>query len=375
MVFRDLFTGNTALAVQLESASTVSYTWTAQPVQETITLDTPSQTLPVSVTVRATPGSVDSFSVLLNGSVVNTLAGDGASPHPTAVQVELDGFSIQHTGVSTIASGVSEHGVAFAVFGLPSSSMPPLTLAIAAATTNDGQTGIAVVVSGGNFFNAGVIWLGAPPSDAPVPEPSQTGSFSRSFFVASTDSKTFQPDSATDEQPAIGPSALEAATRRPALFVSILPIGELLRRTSTAAAYVGWSGRDNPALTLEPTAGAKSATPPRTGTNAAAVAVGHVPHLLRHETEDPVDPQVIGATFGLAWDPEWLVEADPRRQILPEDEPLNAPPSPQARRVKARASARSLALLAIGITATWIYGHGTSDVAQPRNQGRPRCRG
>jgi hypothetical protein len=320
----------------------------------------------------------------LNGSVVNTLAGDGASPHPTAVQVELDGLSIQHTGVSTIASGVSEHGVAFAVLGLPSSSMPPLTLTIASARANDGQVGIAVVVSGGNFFDAGVIWLVAPPpSDAPVPAPGQTGLFSGSFFVASADPKTFRPDLAADERSTGGSLGFEAAAGR-ALLAGVPWMGELLRRASTAAGYIGWSGRDDPRLALELTAGATSttsATALNAGPKPAAVDLAHAPPSslsLKEEADQntlPVDPSVMTATVvPAAVHPEWIAEADTGRRILPEDEPLNALPSPQPRRVKARASARGLALLAISITATWIYGHGAPDLTRPRNPARPRCR-
>jgi hypothetical protein len=370
-----LLTANPSLQPQVNSAPTSSVVLTEQPTYQIMMLEPVAPgglALYVSVPASADGSLANSITLSFNGYPVSTIP-VGGSVHASQVQIAMTAQSGPPLNAGYMWDSVSPPGIMVMVSQNASSSVSPLTLTIASVKVSAGRVGILVAVAAGDSLEVRVILLVAaqavpPPAQSPQNVPSSANS-----FVDTPATKPSEPPNAISQNPQSNPlSDPRLAIQIPPQVHGTLPESELRRRASTASAYVTWSGRDDPARTLKPASdltSATSGTASDAGPNAAAVDLAQISQpLLRREKETevnivPVDTPVMGATIGLALGPEWLTEAGPGRRILLEDEPLDVPPPPRQppRNVKARAGARGFALLAISITATWIFEHGYSE--------------
>jgi hypothetical protein len=378
-VFAELLATNPSWRAQLASASTSSMVLAAQPTQQTLVLGSISPgALAVNVAVPAGPlaSFANNITVSFNGCSIATIPGSGTSLDPAEVRIELPASNAQQSTYcsSMAADAASAPGVAVALSQSTNSWMSALTLTIASVRVNTGQVGILLVVASGSSLDAQLIWLIAPSSEAPASPPDKTGSFSGLAFLPGPEPNALPRPGAPHEQLAGGPLAFEVAARAFAPFQAVLVMTDLQRRASTPSAYITWSGRDDPALSLKPTSTATSATSHDDASSEKTIAPVHGASSLfglPAKTDSHVFPlkqQALAAEAGIGIGAAWAAEANVARQILPEDEPLDTPSSPRraVQSARSRATVRGIALMAISVTATWLFGHGYGDLINTR---------
>jgi hypothetical protein len=378
-VFAELLTANPSWRAQLESAATSSIVLDTQPTQQTLGLGSISAgALAVNVAVPAGPlvSFANNITVSFNGCSIAAIPGSGTSLNPAEVRIELPASNAQQSTYcsSMAADAVSAPGVTVALSQSTNSWMSALTLTIASVRVNAGQLGILLVVASGNSLDARLIWLIAPSSGAPASPPDKTGSFPGLAFLPGHELNALPRPGAPHEQLAGGPRAFEVAARAFAPFQAVLVMTDLERRASTPSAYISWSGRDDPALSLKPTSTATSATSHDDASSEKTIALVHVASSLfglPAKTDSHVfslKQQGLAAEAGIVIDAAWAAEANTARQILPEDEPLDTPSSPRRalQGARSRATVRGIALMAISVTATWLFGHGCGDLIKTR---------